>query len=424
MEAYAAVLNYAIPGFFLLILLEYIAGVLKGENTLRSMDAISSLSSGLTDVLKDVLGLTVVIVGYKYMVTHLAIFEIESHWWVFVIAFIGKDFAGYWRHRISHSVNIFWNEHIIHHSSEEFNLACALRQSISMFVSFWAILYLPLAILGVPAEVIAVVAPLQLFAQFWYHTRLIKRMGFLEYIIVTPSHHRVHHSINPEYLDKNFGQIFILWDKLFGTFQEELETVPAVYGVKRAVKTWNPFLINFMHLWLLIKDAWRTQSWWDKLRIWFMPTGWRPVDVVEKYPVEVIKDVYSQEKYSTKASLPLFAWAWTNLIFSLGLLLFLFNSMKNLEYSQMLWYGAFIYANIFAYTTLMDRSKHAWWLTLFSSGLGLFLFFKMDGWFGLSDLVSFGDGLVLTFLIFSVLAAIGFTIFEFRNDKVELSSTA
>ena len=134
---------------------------------------------------------------------------------------------GYWSHRWNHKINLFWNRHVIHHSSEEFNLSCALRQNISAIVGVYFFLYIPLALLGVPTRVIALVAPIHLFSQFWYHTRLIDRLGVLEYVIVTPSHHRVHHAINDEYLDKNFSEIFIVWDKLFGTFQEELPSVPA-----------------------------------------------------------------------------------------------------------------------------------------------------------------------------------------------------
>ncbi|MGG7215415.1 sterol desaturase family protein, partial [Clostridium nigeriense] len=133
-------------------------------------------------------------------------------------------------------------------SSEDFNLACALRQSISTIVKVFTIFLLPAALLGVPTNVIAIVAPLHLFAQFWYHTQHIDKMGWLEKIIVTPSHHRVHHALNPEYLDKNYGQIFIFWDKWFGTYQEELPTVKPVYGITRPVQTWNPIKINFMHM--------------------------------------------------------------------------------------------------------------------------------------------------------------------------------
>ena len=127
-------------------------------------------------------------------------------------------------------------------------------------------------------------------------------MGVLEKIIVTPSHHRVHHAINPIYLDKNLGQIFIFWDKLFGTFQEELAEEKPVYGITRPVRTWNPIKINFIHIWQLIKDAFHTKSWKDKFRIWLMPTGWRPPDLQNDYPVFKIEDPHHFDKYNPKIS--------------------------------------------------------------------------------------------------------------------------
>ena len=285
MEAYGKILLIAMPAFLLLVLFEKWWGWHKGNDTVPINDMISSLSSGITNATKDVLGLSVAIISYGWLVEKVAITHIQSGWLTYVVAFIALDFAGYWVHRISHEYNLFWNNHIIHHSSEEFNLACALRQSISSIVRIFAIFLLPAALLGVPQQVIAIVAPLHLFAQFWYHTQHIGKMGFLEHIIVTPSHHRVHHAINSIYLDRNYSQIFIIWDKLFGTFQQELADVPPVYGVTRPVQTWNPIKINFMHLWLLIKDAWRAQRVWDKLRIWFMPLGWRPANLPPKPPL-------------------------------------------------------------------------------------------------------------------------------------------
>ncbi|HCX76814.1 MAG TPA: sterol desaturase, partial [Algoriphagus sp.] len=314
METYGKILLIAMPAFFVLVLFEKFWGVWKGNDTVPVNDMIASLSSGITNVTKDVLGLSIVVISYEWMAGKFGLFQIDASWLTYVIAFIALDFAGYWVHRISHEYNLFWNNHIIHHSSEEFNLACALRQSISSIVKIFGIFLLPAALLGVPAQVIAIVAPLHLFAQFWYHTRHIGKMGFLEKIIVTPSHHRVHHAINPEYLDKNYGQIFIIWDKLFGTYQEEQENVPAVYGVTRPVRTWNPIKINFMHLWLLIKDARRAQDWKDKLKIWFMPLGWRPKDVAEKYPVFKIEDVYHFQKYNPFLSKGMLIWSFAQLI--------------------------------------------------------------------------------------------------------------
>ncbi len=406
MEAYAEVLNFAIPFFVLLILIEWLWSYKKGIEINRSFDMTSSLSSGITNILKDVLGLTIIIVSYGWMESKIGLFDIKSTFLLYVLAFIGKDFASYWSHRFEHVINIFWNRHIIHHSSEEFNLACALRQPISGIFGVFFFLYIPLALIGVPQEVIAVTAPLHLFAQFWYHTRLINKMGFLENIIVTPSHHRVHHAINPEYIDKNYSAIFIVWDKWFGTFQEELVDVPPVYGVKKASNTWNPIIINFQHLWLLIKDAWYTKSWKDKLRIWFMPTGWRPEDVQLTHPIEIIEDVYNQEKYDTEATIGVKVWASAQLIINVLLILYLFNNIASFEFSAVLLYGAFLFLSIFSYTTLMDGSK----ISIFTEALkvlfGLSLFYWMGGWYNINQLIPSGNYLFLFYLFLSF--ALGF----------------
>ncbi|HRO84684.1 MAG TPA: sterol desaturase family protein, partial [Niabella sp.] len=255
MATYGKILLIAMPAFLILVLAEKWYAWHKGYDNVRTNDMISSLLSGVTNVTKDVLGLSIVIISYGWMVNHWALMHIKETWLTYIIAFMVLDFAGYCVHRIQHEFNFFWNGHIIHHSSEEFNLACALRQSISSIANVFFVFLLPAALLGVPDTVIAIVAPLHLFAQFWYHTIHINKMGFLEKIIVTPSHHRVHHAINPEYIDKNFSQIFIFWDKMFGTFQAELPEKPPVYGITRPAQTWNPIKINFQHLWLLMKDA-------------------------------------------------------------------------------------------------------------------------------------------------------------------------
>ena len=266
MDAYANALLYAIPGFMVLMLIEIAYGHYVKQQKYRLFDTLSSLSSGVTNVLKDSLGLALVLVSYPFLASRLAVVEVSNSWLTWVIAFVVIDFAGYWNHRLSHRVNIFWNQHVIHHSSEDFNLACALRQSISNVVGYTAILLLPAALLGVEYSVIAVLAPLHLFGQFWYHTQHIGKLGFLEYILVTPSQHRVHHAINEQYIDKNLGQIFSVWDRLFGTFQEELDEVPPRYGVLKPAMTYNPLWINFQHAYNLAFDAWHAKRFTDKLR--------------------------------------------------------------------------------------------------------------------------------------------------------------
>jgi len=414
METYGKILLIATPAFLLLVLFEKWYGWYKGNDTVCGMDMLSSLGSGVTNVTKDVLGLSVSIISYEWLVNHIAVYHVQSTLWIYVIAFIVLDFSGYWVHRIDHKVNLFWNNHIIHHSSEEFNLACALRQSISTFVQIFTFLLIPAALLGVPASVIAIVAPIHLFAQFWYHTRHINKMGILEKIIVTPSHHRVHHAINPEYIDKNLSQIFIFWDKLFGTFQKELPNIPPVYGITRPVHTWNPVKINFQHLWLLIKDAWRTKSWKDKLRIWFMPTGWRPTDVTEKYPVYKIEDVYSFEKYNPASSPLLYAWSWIQLSVVLLLIGYLFGNIVAIGNPKMFIYGGFVLLSVYAYTELMDRNMFAIiWETL-KSILGIGIIFYYGDWFGAEKYVPGINYLLVAYFILASCITMWFVL-EFRK---------
>lgn len=416
MERYGQILLIAMPLFLGLVLFEKWYGCVQGKDTFRNMDMISGLSSGVTNVVKDVLGLSISILSYGWMVQHWAIYTIESSVWTYVVAFIALDFYGYWVHRWSHEINLFWNKHAIHHSSEDFNLACALRQSISSFVNLFAFLLLPAALLGVPAQVIAVVAPIHLFAQFWYHTQHIDKMGFLEKIIVTPSHHRVHHAINPEYMDKNMGQIFIIWDKLFGTFQEERPDVPPVYGITRPARTWNPIKINFQHLWLLIRDAWRTRSSWDKLRIWFMPTGWRPADVAEQYPVAKIEDVYHFQKYEPKTSFWLNAWTWIQFGMTIVFVFYFFGHLADIGSPGIFLYGAFLMLSVYSYSELMDRNPGALgWETL-KNGAGLYWIYTTGDWFGLRETQ---PGSVNVFILYFVLATVVTGVFvwtDIRHD--------
>jgi sterol desaturase/sphingolipid hydroxylase (fatty acid hydroxylase superfamily) len=418
METYGKILNIAMPIFLGLVLLEKLYGWFTKKESFKTMDMLSSMTSGYTNIIKDVLGLSISLLTYDYMVKHWAIYKVESTIWVYIIAFIALDFSGYWVHRLSHQINFFWNKHAIHHSSEEFNLACALRQSISTFVNLFTVFLLPAALLGVDGKVIATVAPLHLFAQFWYHTVHIRRMGFLEKIIVTPAHHRVHHAINPEYIDKNHSQIFIIWDKLFGTFQDELPDVPPVYGITRPVSTWNPIKINFQHLWLLVQDAWRTNSWRDKLRIWFMPTGWRPADVTQKYPVHKIDDPYHFEKYAPKASLLLQVWIWVQFLSTFALISYFFANLATIGSPNIFIYGGFIFLIVFAYTELMDRNPYALLYETLKNIIGLFIIYQMGDWFGINAKLPWATAAIVAYFILSTLVTAYFVWFDIRKDGV------
>jgi hypothetical protein len=248
-------------------------------------------------------------------------------------------------------------------------------------------------------------------------------MGFLEKIIVTPSHHRVHHAINPEYLDKNLAAIFIWWDKWFGTFQEEIDGVPPVYGITRPVSTWNPIRINFQHMWLLMKDAWRTESWRDKLGIWFKPTGWRPADVEKKYPVPKIEDVYHFGKYDPQASGALHAWCWVQLIALLLFISYFFGNIGSIGKPEIFIYGGFIFVFVYALTELMDR--HVWaifWETI-KTVFGLYAIVQ-SGWFGAASQYPPVSYLLVGYFVVSWLATAYFVYRHYREDGWTISQVA
>ena len=418
MEEYGKILVFVMPIFLILIILEKIYGHYKGEDTSPNMDSVSSVSSGMVNSLKDVLGLSITLVSYDWIASKIALFDLEATVLTYVIGFIAIDFYGYWSHRMSHQINFLWNKHAIHHSSEEFNLACALRQPISSFVNLFTFLLIPAALLGVPSKVIAITLPIHLFLQFWYHTKHIKKIGFLEHLLVSPSHHRVHHAINPEYLDKNHSQIFIIWDKLFGTFQAELASVPPVFGITRPARTWNPIRINFQHLSLLITDAWRAENWKDKCIIWFKPTGWRPENFEEKYPVTKITNVYNFEKYGTQHSKKLMYWSIFQAITTLILISYLYNSIAIIGLPNVFIYGAFIFLTVYSYTELMDTRKISmlWESIRFVVGIGLIFYF--GDWFGMNQLFPFASYIIAAYLLLSLLVTLYFVRINFEKETL------
>ena len=418
MEVYAKVLLWVVPLFLILIIIEIAYGHFTGKQTHTFMDTLSSLSSGMTNILKDILGLVVVIVSYPFLLEKLSIISLENTISLYFTAFICIDFASYWSHRLNHKINLFWNQHVIHHSSEEFNLACALRQSISNVLGYSALFLIPAAILGVPHEVITVLAPLHLFGQFWYHTQHIGKLGFLEYILVTPSQHRVHHAINPIYIDKNLAAIFCVWDRWFGTFQEELDEEPPVYGVLKPVHTWNPLIINYQHMWGMIKDAWHTRSWKDKLTLWWRPTGYRPDDVALKYPRTKITTKSPFKKYNPEMSFFKKAWALFQWLCITVLLLFLLSNYESFSSSQALLMGGLIMISIFGFTSLMDGYEWSYNFEMGRNFLGL-LFFSLphQSEFYLSHVPS----LFYFGIIYFSLSIIGLQILEKKKKTTPLN---
>jgi hypothetical protein len=231
------------------------------------------------------------------------------------LVFVLVDFCYYWSHRYAHEINILWAGHVVHHSSEEYNLPVALRQSALHGLMSW-VFYMPLAFLGVPWRMFVACNALNLIYQFWIHTRAIARLSPLgEYILNTPSHHRVHHGVNPKYQDKNYAGVFITFDRWFGTFQVEEEE--PVYGITKPLRSWNPLWAN-VHVFVQIaKDAWRASRWADKMRIVFGRPGWRPAELGEiERPREVSADTI--EKYDPPLPAPLAWYAFGQFVIALA----------------------------------------------------------------------------------------------------------
>lgn len=267
----------AVPIFFLLIGVELLASRFLRRDVYRLSDALTDLGCGVVQQVFMVFARIFVAGGYIWLYDTYHLFEISTDMiWAWVVVFIGVDFFYYWFHRSSHEVNFMWAAHVVHHQSEEYNLAVALRQAAFQPLFSW-VFYLPLALIGFPPLMFLMMAAFNTLYQFWIHTRLINRLGILEYFLNTPSHHRVHHGRNPKYIDKNHGGTLIIWDKLFGTFQKEEEE--PIYGVTLPVKSWNPVWANFHYWQHLFRVAAMTKSWSHRLRLFVDKPKYCPPDV-------------------------------------------------------------------------------------------------------------------------------------------------
>ena len=321
---------YAVPFFVVAVLLELGYGVARKRNTYRLNDSVSSLFLGTLSQARRFV--TLGVGGYIYhLITEyfsLSLMD-ASYWLTWVLAFVLYDFCYYWLHRLGHERSILWAAHVAHHQSEDYNLTTALRQTSTGFLLGW-VFYIPMYLLGIPAEVVVTVGSLNLIYQFWVHTEHVPKLGWYEWIFVTPSNHRVHHAQNDVYMDRNYGGVFILWDRLFGSFQEELDDDPPVYGIRGPLRSWNP-LRALTHIYSdMAHDSWHARDWRDKLRVWSARTGWRPADVEARFPREK-PDLGRFSKYDPKLSRAIAWYAF----FQLLSVVILLNFMQSQELSYL-----------------------------------------------------------------------------------------
>jgi alkylglycerol monooxygenase len=306
---------YAVPVFFLLIGLELAIARVQEKDYYSLSDSVADLGCGLIQQLVEVFLKTFIFAGYLYLYARHRLFEIPtSSVAAWAACLVSLDFLYYWFHRKSHEVNAFWAAHVVHHQSEEYNLAVALRQGAFQTAFSW-IFYLPLALLGFPPLMFLTVSSIDTLYQFWIHTRAIGKLGPLEWVLSTPSNHRVHHGRNPKYIDRNHGGILIVWDRLFGTYAAEEEE--PIYGITTPLRSWNPVWANF-HYWAsLVGLARRAARPMDKLRLFLARPGWLPEDLGGyQAPPEV--DAATTSRFATPASAGLQAYVVVQFVIALG----------------------------------------------------------------------------------------------------------
>jgi sterol desaturase/sphingolipid hydroxylase (fatty acid hydroxylase superfamily) len=264
----------AIPFFLLAMAVELWAAHARGRRVYRLGDALADLGCGVGQQVSLVFAGAVLLAGYGWVHAHARLVTWRSAGGPWLIAFVWVDFAYYWWHRLSHEVNVLWAAHVVHHQSEDYNLAVALRQSILTSYTVWPF-YLPLALAGVPTAVYAAAVSFSTLYQFWIHTELVGKLGRVEAVLNTPSHHRVHHAVNPRYLDRNYGAISIVWDRLFGTFVEEREA--PVYGTTKPIGSFNPLWAQVHGVVEIARKARPLPRRRDRLRMWFASPSWNPL---------------------------------------------------------------------------------------------------------------------------------------------------
>lgn len=267
---------WAIPTFMVLILIEVVWSRRALPQSYEMRDTAASLVMGAGNLVVGVAYGGIVYAATTWAYEH-RLFDLPRAWWGFPAVLLAEDFIYYWFHRLSHEHRVWWAAHVNHHSSQHLNLATALRQSWTGNLAFVWVLWLPLAWLGFPPGIIAFQKGISLVYQFWIHTEAIRRLPrWAEFVLNTPSHHRVHHATNPRYLDRNYAGILIIWDRMFGTFVGEVDAEPCRYGITANLGTFNPLRIAFHEWAAMARDVWRARDWRERLGYVFGPPGWRP----------------------------------------------------------------------------------------------------------------------------------------------------
>lgn len=402
---------YITPIALIFILLEIAACFVFKRKLITFNEAVANFGTQLGNQTTNILVMVGVFFIYGYLWEHFRIFTIPINWWSSILLLLGVDFVFYWVHRWGHEINILWAAHSPHHSAEEMNFFVALRASVTQrlcsFLFFWV-----LTIIGFQPVHIYTVVGIHLFIAFLHHTEFIPKLWQpIEFLFTTPSHHRVHHGVNLQYLDKNYGEFLIIWDRMFGTFAEENEKV--AYGILDHPKTWNPIIINFHFYIVLWKYAVAAPYFWDKIRIWFMPAGWIPrgFEQKEKPNITTENQIKFRPEMFANAKIYLILQVVLGIVLMLGVISNLFHWTTSEK-----WLGAFL----------------LWWQIINWSGI-----LEAKAWVWISEnlrvvatafaVIIFNEIYQPSALLFSILAIAVFCIFwtfaYFRPNSPKLITT-
>ena len=407
------IITLAIPVFFLLIIVEYIYGRLVGKNTYRLNDTVTSITIGMISRFPTMLNLGAQSVIFLFISNYLtknglALLSVKNPF-TWIIAFLLYDLSYYWMHRMHHEIKILWATHSVHHHGEDYNLATALRQTSTGWLWKW-IFYMPMILLGVPVEVFIAVAGVNLVYQFWVHTEHIGNLGFLEKIFITPMNHRIHHAKNKEYIDANYGGVFIIWDRMFGTYTPQRDDLQPVYGTATPLNSWNPMWANFQVLSIMVKDTIKTKSWKDKAKVWFSQTYWRPEDCIEeKDPNDFYK------KFNPEIGSDIKIFGFVQMLFTIAVSGCVLTFVAQHKYSEIAIFG-FIIIMISTLTAyLMQAKALAYRLIMF------FSFFTIFGiyYFDILNIELISTKLLLAQLYLNILGVIAkYSIESLQNMKL------
>src|SRR3954468_23404231 len=351
----------AIPFFFALIGLELWLARRRGVALYRFPDVVTNLSCGMTQQIFLVFAVAALTGGYAFLYRHRLFTFAGGSIWPWALAFVAVDFAYYWWHRLSHRVNLLWAVHAVHHQSEDYNLAVALRQAVLSAWTIWP-LHLPLALFGIPPLTFLVVDSLSTLYQFWIHTELVGKLGWFEWLFNTPSQHRVHHAVNPRYLDKNYAATLCVWDRLFGTFEPEREE--PVYGLVKPLRSFNPIRAQLQPFADLAKLVHRSRGG-DRLRALLKNPAWRSDGAIE--PREVSRA--AMRKYDPAPSRGVIAYLAANLLLAvIGTTALLFTQFT-LDLPRQAALASLLLLTLLSFGGLLERRRWAFPVELGRLGL-------------------------------------------------------